>query len=608
MRPRPTLVSAIVTMVVASLMSGVAQRAPDGTAGISGTVTTTGVAPAPLARVLVTISGDSLKPSRTTISDDRGRYAFPDLSAGRFTIVAARSPYVKTAFGAKRPGRPGTPIVLAAGQRITDVTIPLTRGAAITGLVRAPGGEPATGIQIVATRLDDPGDPAVAPVVTDDRGLYRLFGLAPGKYIVRGSVAERGNTGFSQLSDAEMDDVLASLQRKSRLGATSGSSTPGASPAATTSRTESSIRSATYDYAPVYYPGTSDPDQAATVTLAEGDERGAVDFDLQLVRTLTVEGRVSIAGEKLPAGIQVTLTRADLRGRPNVALDRPGTARLDDSGRFRFANVLPGKYRVLARVMTTTRAAQAPAVNAATTQSQAAVVRMTDVFWALADVFLGDDDLTGVALTLQPGLKVTGRLVFDASTRPRPEAVPLRLTELGGGSTLTRSGNGRADGTFEIIGLLPGSFAIASPLADANWWLRSVMINGRDVLDSALDLGATGDVNGLVATFTDRHTEISGLLQSVAPVAASDYFVVVFSTDQAFWRPPSRRVRFTRPSLDGRYVLRDLPAGDYLIAAVTDMEPSDLTEVSFLERLIPTAVRVQLDNGQQKAQDISVVR
>ena len=97
-------------------------------------------------------------------------------------------------------------------------------------------------------------------------------------------------------------------------------------------------------------------------------------------------------------------------------------------------------------------------------------------------------------------------------------------------------------------------------------------------------------MTGAVATLTDQHTELSGTLQSAANVPAPDYFVVVFSPDRSVWRLGARRVQFTRPSTDGRFSFRDLPAGDYLIAALTDMEPSDLGDGSFLESLIPGAV------------------
>jgi hypothetical protein len=603
MTPRPALAASVFALIVTAVMTGAAQRSPARTAAISGTVTTTSVPPAPLARVLVTLSGDSLKPSQTRITDDQGRFAFQDLPGGNFTLVAARAPYVRTAFGAKRPGRPGTPINLAAGQRVSDVTIPLARGAAITGMVRHPGGEPAPGIQIVATPLDVRIDSPGVPIVTDDRGVYRLFGLPPGRYIVKASVSDRGNAGFSQVSDAEMDRILASLQRRSRLGATSGSSAPGATPSASPSRTEVSTRPTAYGYAPVYYPGTSDPDQAQPVALAEGDERAGVDLDLQLVRHSTIEGRVSMAGEALPSGIQVTLTRA-VRGRASDAIVGPATARPDAAGAFRFANVLPGRYRVIARATTMTPVTAAPSANAPGGSSQPATYRTTGVFWAVADITLGDDDLAGVGLTLQRGLKVTGRLAFNAHTLKPPKHVLLRLTEVTGASTFSPSGGGRAGGTFEVSGILPGTYTITSPLSDAGWWLRSVVIDGRDVLDFPLELGGAGDVSGAVATFTDQRTELSGTLQSAASVPAPDYFVVVFSADRTFWRPGSRRVQFTRPGTEGRFVLRDLPAGDYLIAAVTDMEVSDLADSAFMERLVPGALKVHLYDGEKKTQDL----
>jgi hypothetical protein len=159
-----------------------------------------------------------------------------------------------------------------------------------------------------------------------------------------------------------------------------------------------------------------------------------------------------------------------------------------------------------------------------------------------------------------------------------------------------------------ISGLLPGTYTISSPLADAGWWLRSVVIDGRDVLDFPLDLGAAGDVGDAVATFTDRRPELSGTLRSAAHVPAPEYFVVVFSADRTHWRLASRRVQFTRPGTDGRFIVRDLPAGDYLMTAVADLEPSDLSDVTFLDRLVSTAIRVTLGDGEKKAQDLTLAK
>jgi hypothetical protein len=186
--------------------------------------------------------------------------------------------------------------------------------------------------------------------------------------------------------------------------------------------------------------------------------------------------------------------------------------------------------------------------------------------------------------------------------------IRLRLVEVNGALTFMPGGSGRPDGTFEINGVLPGTYEMTSPLSEAGWWLRLVVVDGRDVLDFPLELGPAGDISGIVATFTDRHTELSGTLQSAANVPAPDYFVVVFSSDRAYWRPGSRRVRFTRPSTDGRFVVRDLPAGDYLIAALADMEPSDLLDRSFIEGLISAALPVHLNDGEKKTQDLRLVK
>jgi hypothetical protein len=608
---------------------GAPQRGPDGTGEISGAVVTTSVPPTPLARVLVTISGKSLTPSRTIITDEQGGFAFRSLPEGSFTIAAARPPYVKTSFGAKRPGRPGTPINLAAGQRVAGITIPLARGAAIMGVIRNANGEAAPGVRVEVTpaTLDAQAGPPGPPVVTDDRGVYRAFGLPPGKYVVTAGVTDTGISVLTRFSDAEMDAILARLQRRSAFVPATGGATVAGAPGAGPPRPDSSARQTTYGYAPIYYPGTADPDQATTLALAEGEERAGIDIGLQLVRTAAIEGRVSIAGGALPSGTQVTLTRQAQPGATVAGVQGGGgggggfvgggsigtTRQPDAAGDFRFTGILPGRYRLVARAMTMTPVPPpAPTTASVTPVTAPAAYTVTGVFWALTDVTVGDDDLSGLALTLQPGLRLSGRIAFDARALTPPRdltTIRLRLADANGASNFVpASASGRADGTFEITGIVPGTYRMTSPLSDAGWWLRSVDVNGRDVLDFPLEIGSAGDVSGAVATFTDRHTELSGTLQNAANVPAPDYFVVVFSSERAFWRPASRRVQFTRPGTDGRFAFRDLPAGDYLIAALIDMEPSDLLDASFMERLIPGAQPVHLNDGEKKTQDLKLVR
>ena len=90
--------------------------------------------------------------ARTTISDDAGRFRFAGLPPGRYTIGGAKEGYVTTNYGALRPGGAGSPVVIADGVSRTDLTLPLLRGAVITGTLLDPDGSPIPGVAMRALR------------------------------------------------------------------------------------------------------------------------------------------------------------------------------------------------------------------------------------------------------------------------------------------------------------------------------------------------------------------------------------------------------------------------------------------------------------------------
>ena len=63
-----------------------------------------------------------------------------------------------------------------------------------------------------------------------------------------------------------------------------------------------------------------------------------------------------------------------------------------------------------------------------------------------------------------------------------------------------------------------------------------------------------------------------------------------------------------RAGADGRFTIRDLPAGDYLAAAVSDIDAATLADTAFLESLLPAAVPLRLGDGERKSQDLTIVR
>jgi hypothetical protein len=136
------------------------------------------------------------------------------------------------------------------------------------------------------------------------------------------------------------------------------------------------------------------------------------------------------------------------------------------------------------------------------------------------------------------------------------------------------------------------------------------MLDDRDLLDVPLEITADSpDVRGVVLTFSNRHTQLAGVLQTPAGTPAVEYFIVVFTTDRSLWRNQHRRLRSTRPATDGAFSLTDLPPGDYYVAALTDLDPAWQTS-AFLEPLVAAgaAVKVTIGEGEAVRQDLQLTR
>src|SRR4029450_6004223 len=98
--------------------------------------------------------------------------------------------YVTLAFGARRPNRPGTPIALDNGQQMTGLSLRLQRASVITGAIVDQNGNPAAGISVGVLRyVFVNGERKMMTAYrseqsSDDRGIYRVYGLPAGEYFV----------------------------------------------------------------------------------------------------------------------------------------------------------------------------------------------------------------------------------------------------------------------------------------------------------------------------------------------------------------------------------------------------------------------------------------
>jgi hypothetical protein len=80
--------------------------------------------------------------------------------------------------------------------------------------------------------------------------------------------------------------------------------------------------------------------------------------------------------------------------------------------------------------------------------------------------------------------------------------------------------------------------------------------------------------------------------------------VLAYAADPAMWGGTWRRVQAVRPALDGQYVIRGLPPGAYLLAALTDVDTDEWKDPAFLAQLVPASIKLALSESETKTQNL----
>jgi hypothetical protein len=151
----------------------------------------------------------------------------------------------------------------------------------------------------------------------------------------------------------------------------------------------------------------------------------------------------------------------------------------------------------------------------------------------------------------------------------------------------------------------PGKYRLTAG-GVGGWTVDSAVIGGQDALDFPYEVKGNQAVSGVVITFTDQLTELTGMVTNAKNEAAPEFTLVVFPADSRYWTGTSRRIQSARPATDGRYTFRNLPPGEYRLAPVYDLEPGATSDPAFLQQLEGTALRVTLQPGEKKTQDMKV--
>jgi hypothetical protein len=470
----------------------------------------------PVFDAMVTLSAaDGSRPPRTAATDESGRFVFEDIADGLYEVTATKRAFLRSPYGARRPEGAGTPLEIEGGRPLSGVVVTLWPAAVITGIVLDPGGHPladapVSALQSVAARS---GQRTLATVsgraVTDDRGVYRIFGLAPGQYAIA---------------------VLPPPKMR----------------ASTAQRTLTAV----------YYPGTVDPSAAVAVSVQAGEEKDAVDVQMQLVPSVTITAMVQPPSAVELAQLSLTATVVTHSTIAALAIRRP--AGVAGDGTMMASGVPPGRYVISVSGITRDRAR--PDAPIAT-------------WWGRAEGIAGGDDRTALTVILRPASVVSGTVRTD-TTIPLPagRAVEVRLvsdpSEPVAYSAAVAAGR---DGTFRFTAVPPGRFSLSARAAGV-----------ADVTDRVLEVAPDQMIGDVIIRVTDRLATVAGMVVDTAGQPQADVAVVLFPADKRYWRDRSPRIRELRTSAKGAFVAAGLPPGDYLIATSED---SDLLDAAMLERL-----------------------
>jgi protocatechuate 3,4-dioxygenase beta subunit len=238
---------------------------------------------------------------RDAATDSMGRFELKSLNPGQYRLSVQRNGYVRQEYGQSKPEGSGSFLTLSPGQKVSDIAIQLLPAAVISGHVYDEDGESVQGAQVSTLRYAyRNGQRELAhsgEARTNDLGEFRIYGLAPGQYIVE---AEKQPRVFAPLKDE-----------------------PG--------------------YVPIYYPGVFDADRATPIAVRAGDEFPSVDISFQTTHTLTLRGHVIRGVSGGPAlRAQVYLLS---RGATTSGLHATSQSFVNDpQGVFELRNVTPGTY------------------------------------------------------------------------------------------------------------------------------------------------------------------------------------------------------------------------------------------------------------------------
>jgi len=271
---------------------------------VSGRVTTHGKpAPGIVVAMRANEFGPATSPGYRGTTDPEGNYRITKVPPGNYQVSVIAPVFVAEDAANRLRGKT---LLLGEGENVTGIDFSIVRGGVITGKLTDKSGRPVIEERIVILSEGQTRERGGPPVVnysfqTDDRGVYRLYGIPAGQY---------------RIAAGQGDDNGYIFGRPGRP-----------------------------TYPRTFYPGTTNIDEAKIVEVTEGGESQNIDITLEAnIPGFSVSGIVVNGdnGQPIP-GVRFGVRRSE----PNNYAIMGNNSLSNSRGEFRIDNVRPGKYNVI---------------------------------------------------------------------------------------------------------------------------------------------------------------------------------------------------------------------------------------------------------------------
>jgi len=497
-------------------------------------------------------------------TDEKGNFSFKDLKPGAYRVSASRAGMIQ-----KRAGEMGGMDVVLQSGHPQQITVLMLSTGVITGRVLNERGEPMQSESVTAMQykywLAGHRLTTVKTVETNDQGEYRLFGLKPGSYLVLVGSRGSGSDGWVMVKG------------------------------------ESSSAASASTYAPTYYPNESTAQNAVPIVVKPGDEARA-NFSLAQVTAYKISGKVlGLAPQsenKDGEEQRVRYVVVTQKGSMNPA----GVTGVRKDSTFELPAIPSGRYTVTV-------------VDAD---------RKDDERHGSREVLVESSDVTGITVNLDSSKgQLNGFVRAEGESKPElaklfvfflpadPNSIPESSDDLfQAWASAIGFAEVKRDGSFKAeLPITSGpvyAMVGAQTSGSEDWFTSKVQLNGKDVFASGFrPADAQRGRMEIVVSNKGGTVEGTALISEDKPFAGAEIIAV---PADAKLRTRFDLMQKATADSQGRFKLRGVRPGEYLVMALEDAEEQPFADEPFLKQNADKIqkIKVEASTQQVKLQTITM--